>query len=151
MKPVLDVVRETIRRYDLARSNTRVVVALSGGSDEMRERDRIGSTRQRNHDTRVAPGEVVPADGFPDNVEHRLHDGLVGQVSQVGQVGAGKLVSQVGLVGLQSDRFVAVGQVYRYLTGPTHLTYPTYLTYLTYLTPPAAPDLPSPPDHFWAT
>ena len=35
MKPVLDVVRETIRRYDLARSNTRVVVALSGGSDSV--------------------------------------------------------------------------------------------------------------------
>ncbi|PYR29470.1 MAG: tRNA lysidine(34) synthetase TilS [Acidobacteria bacterium] len=35
MKPVLDVVRETIRRYDLARSDTRVVVALSGGSDSV--------------------------------------------------------------------------------------------------------------------
>src|SRR2546422_4471292 len=35
MKPVLDVVRETIRRCDLARSNTRVVVALLGGSDSV--------------------------------------------------------------------------------------------------------------------
>ena len=35
MKPVLDVVRETIRRHDLARSDTRVVIALSGGSDSV--------------------------------------------------------------------------------------------------------------------
>src|SRR2546426_8267419 len=124
MKPVLDVVRETIRRYDLARSNTRVVVALSGGSDSVALAHLIGSTRQRNHDTGVAPGEVVPADGFPDNVEHRLHDGLVGQVRQVGQVGAGKS-GKSGGTGRSAVGSIRRGRPgFRYLTGPTHLTYP---------------------------
>ena len=35
MRPVLDVVRQTIRQHELARRDTRVVVALSGGSDSV--------------------------------------------------------------------------------------------------------------------
>jgi tRNA(Ile)-lysidine synthase len=35
MKPVLDLVRQAVREHDLARPDTRVVVALSGGSDSV--------------------------------------------------------------------------------------------------------------------
>ncbi len=44
--------------------------------EQVRERDRIGSARQRNDDARIASREIVPPDRLPDAIK-KLHDLLV--------------------------------------------------------------------------
>ena len=45
---------------------------------QMRERDRVGPARQRDHDARVAPGETVRPDRPADGVNQLLDGGKVG-------------------------------------------------------------------------
>ena len=53
-------------------------------ADEMRERDRVRSARQRDHHPRVTTRQRMLMNEPPDTVD-QLHDCLVGQAGQVGE------------------------------------------------------------------